>query len=390
LFFDSSFLKVINDPAGRLSYVLSRLSGSRSAARLSGGFLLAVASTATSDIPGISAAGATPELRRLTPRIDAEILSAGKTVDGMPLPVSPSGIVSPVVITRAVVKLLDLPVTVIDCGSFSPPGVDCLTVGTTPAKCLSSGCALERRQVDALFQAGVRIGCRVRDELDYLILSECVPGGTTTGAALLAALGYEARQLVSSSLPEADFALKHSLIESGFMLSGIKPGVSPLDAVAAIGDPMQPVAAGIALAASSKVPVILAGGSQMLAVWALISAIDPAAQGLDERQLAVITTKWVAFDRQAGSARLAALVGAPFAASCPDFTQSRHAGLRAYEEGNVKEGVGAGGAMAAAYLEGRASGIEIVEAIDRQYDELVLGNQAYLSAASSPAPYTVL
>jgi NaMN:DMB phosphoribosyltransferase len=89
--------------------------------------------------------------------------------------------------------------------------------------------------------------------------------------------------------------------------------------------------------------------------------------------VAVITTKWVAYDVNAGAAMLAELVGAPFAAACPNFRRSRHPGLRAYEDGHVKEGAGAGGSMAAAHLTAGASELEIVEAVDKTYDELVLG-----------------
>jgi NaMN:DMB phosphoribosyltransferase len=87
----------------------------------------------------------------------------------------------------------------------------------------------------------------------------------------------------------------------------------------------------------------------------------------------VITTKWVAYDVNAGAAMLAELVGAPFAATCPNFRRSRHPGLRAYEDGHVKEGAGAGGSMAAAHLTAGASESEIVESVDKTYDELVLG-----------------
>ena len=54
-----------------------------------------------------------------------------------------------------------------------------------------------------------------------------------------------------------------------------------------------------------------------------------------------------------------------------DFSNSRHAGLRAYEQWLVKEGVGAGGMCIAALL---ASGMpveQLEEAIDATYDDLL-------------------
>jgi len=370
----SEFVYSLNDPGGQLAILLGAL---KSSCRSRGGrFVLCVGSTETSDVPGISAAGASPELRRLTPSIDAEVLVLGRTVGGQRLPVSPAGIVSPVVITRAALRLLGLPVIVVDCGSFRPPAVERVTAGIRVARCLSTGRALDQDHVEQLFEAGVRLGNELRSQCDYLILAECVPAGTTTALGLLTALGQQVNGLISSSLPESDHAVRQQLVDRGAALSGLSAARArrmPLLAVAALGDPMQPVAAGIALSASQRIPVVMAGGSQMLAVWALVRT-SAGRQGvrLPPGNLGVITTKWVAFDRSAGSSRLASLLEAPFAAACPDFTRSRHGGLRAYERGHVKEGVGAGGAMAVASLTGGASPEQILQAIDTVYDELVL------------------
>jgi NaMN:DMB phosphoribosyltransferase len=67
--------------------------------------------------------------------------------------------------------------------------------------------------------------------------------------------------------------------------------------VAAVGDPMQPVVAGMAIAASRTRPVLLAGGTQMLAVYALMAAIA-ATEGCDWNPANVVvgTTRWVARD----------------------------------------------------------------------------------------------
>ena len=135
---------------------------------------------------------------------------------------------------------------------------------------------------------------------------------------------------------------------------------------------MQPVVAGIVLGSQGRIPLVLAGGSQMLAVWALARALARSeGMSFEVDATAVVTTKWVVYDGLAGTGRLAELLEAPLAASCPDFFRSRHAGLQAYEDGNVKEGVGAGGAMAAAHLAGGADQETIMSAIDRTYDEVV-------------------
>ena len=65
--------------------------------------LLLLAGTATAAVPGISAAGATPESRRLTAAADAELLLLGPAqLRPHALPPLPAG-VSPALIARVVV-----------------------------------------------------------------------------------------------------------------------------------------------------------------------------------------------------------------------------------------------------------------------------------------------
>jgi NaMN:DMB phosphoribosyltransferase len=133
---------------------------------------------------------------------------------------------------------------------------------------------------------------------------------------------------------------------------------------------MQPFAAGLAVQVSRRVPVVLAGGSQMLAVFALAQALKSRSSESIERTL-VATTKWVAFDKSAGTAQLSRQLGAPYVASCPDFLKSRHPGLAAYEEGNVKEGAGAGGSLLLAHTTGGFTPEQLQESIDQTYEELL-------------------
>jgi NaMN:DMB phosphoribosyltransferase len=131
---------------------------------------------------------------------------------------------------------------------------------------------------------------------------------------------------------------------------------------------MQAVVAGIASSAAKRIRVFLAGGSQMLAIWGLLKALAlPQAQ---LERITIMTTGWVAFDKSAGVQKLAQIMNAPMAAACPNFWNSRHPGLQAYEEGNVKEGVGAGACMCLAHLYGFTAR-DIQSAIDTCYDELL-------------------
>ena len=285
---------MLNDPNGSTSRLLSdRFSGK-------GKFYLCLGSTHTSDIPGISAAGITPGMRRLTPCTDAEALVLGRTVTVESIPVSPAGIVSPVVITRACLNLLSSQIAVADCGTFFPPAIPCLMTAQPVAQCLSTGAALPLLCVERLFEKG-----RVEGELasrgnDYLVLSECVPGGTTTAMGVLTALGFRVDKLLSSSLPECNHQQRSTLVAEGLKQANLTQNAvsaNPLRAVAAVGDPMQPFVAGMAVGAMERCPVMLAGGSQMLAVFALVRAmLGTNSTRISGAPPVVATTKWVAFD----------------------------------------------------------------------------------------------
>jgi uncharacterized protein (TIGR00303 family) len=226
----------------------------------------------------------------------------------------------------------------------------------------------------ALWSEGERLGRELADGRPYLVLGESVPGGTTTALSLLLALGVDAAGRVSGSSQDNAHALKHRVAMAALKAAGMTPGDGqrdPLGAAAAVGDPMQPLVAGMCMgSARIGVPVLLAGGSQMVAVAALIRAAH-GASGLEK--LAVATTRWVVDDPAADVAGLAHDVDANLAlmAANVDFSTSRHPGLRAYERPMVKEGVGAGGACIAALLTGRVDRPGLHEAIDRTYDTLL-------------------
>jgi uncharacterized protein (TIGR00303 family) len=364
-----SFVHFANDPDATLAHTFSSLRGRR------GKFFLCLGATQTSEIEGVSAAGVSPEARRLTPCIDAEALLAGRALTAGSLPVSPAGIVSPIVITRACLALMDMEIEVVDCGTFAPPMVVHTKVGNRPASCVSSGEALGLEEVEALFRQGQICAAQAASQFDYVVLAECVPGGTTTALGVLSALGWNVRGMLSGSSPTNDHSLKEKLVAHGLERAGWKNAAKgeALSAVAAVGDPMQPFVAGMAVEASKRVPVFFAGGSQMLAIFALYRALldgepdEPSPRFLPT----VVTTKWVAFDPGADTIELSKQILAPYAVACPDFTKSRHSGLRAYEDGNVKEGTGAGAAMALAHAIAGVDEEQILFAIDSCYDELI-------------------
>ncbi|MFM7425686.1 MAG: nicotinate mononucleotide-dependent phosphoribosyltransferase CobT [Elainella sp.] len=321
--------------------------------------------TETGLIPGISAAGATPEDRRYTALADAEFLLRGAQPQPVyPLPPLQAG-ASPVLITRAAVA--QMPVYLFNAGLADLPSVPMIDLGGSPARCLTGARALDLETVAHLFQQGLTWGTKLAAEADYLVLAECVVGGTTTALALLTGLGWDATGKVNSSHPTCNHFQKQQIVQTG--LAHLAPGLHPLDLVAAIGDPMQPVVAGMALAASRSAGVLLAGGTQMLAVYALALALADQL-GWQPDQIVVGTTRWVAEDQTGDTVGLADLLTAPLLATQLSFAQSRYESLRAYEQGYVKEGVGAGGSAIAAALSQGWGQAELLRAIEAEADEL--------------------
>ena len=135
---------------------------------------------------------------------------------------------------------------------------------------------------------------------------------------------------------------------------------------------MQPFVAGLALGALPTTPVLLAGGSQMAAVLALIVALArERGQSLDLDRIGIATTGWVARDPTADLAGLVAQIAdVPVFASDLNFAESRHVPLRRYEDFLVKEGVGAGAAAVVAALLADADHARLLAAIERVYEEI--------------------
>lgn len=336
--------------------------------------------TATGLIPGISAAGATPADRQYTAIADAEFLLNGPQPRPQhPLPPLDLG-ASPVLISRAVIENLHLPVYLFNAGLPQPPAVPAIDLGGAPADCLGQGWALELSTVKNLLDQGLAWGEMLAAQVpqSYLILGECVVGGTTTALAVLTGLGIAATGKVNSSHPTCNHAQKWHLVQMGLTQAGLIPaGLSPVDPislVAAVGDPMQIVVAGMAIAASRTCGVLLAGGTQMLAIYALIQAVAQAyALSWQAEQIVVGTTRWVAEDPTGDTVGLAAAIGSPLLATQLSFKTSRYAQLRAYEQGYVKEGVGAGGCAIAAHLYqgwSQTRLLQSVEAIADRYNRV--------------------
>ena len=326
--------------------------------------------TATCLIPGISAAGKTPEDRRYTAIADAEFLLNGRQLQpDYPLPPLIAG-ASPVYISRAIVAALDLPVYLFNAGLPIAPTVPHIDLNGLPAACLTTGAALPLAIVTHLYQQGLSWGEKLAalHPDSYLVIGECVVGGTTTALSLLTGLGIDALGKVNSSHPVCNHHQKAEIVAQGLAhLTKVSQPLSPLALVAAIGDPMQIVVAGMAIAASRTTGVLLAGGTQMLAVAALIRAIGHSHDlAINTAQIIVGTTAWVANDRSGDTVALAQLIPQiPLISTKLSFATARYPQLQVYEQGFVKEGVGAGGLAIAASLYQNWGQLELLTAIEQ-------------------------
>jgi uncharacterized protein (TIGR00303 family) len=315
-------------------------------------FLCVIANTLTSRINGITGAGATPELTDYTPAADVELVMLGKTLC---LPEIPKTVVegistpTPAIITKAALNLADIPFLVVDAGAAIKPNIPYIIINETPGGDISKGNAVQNSE--KIFNNGLLLGKVLSKLTNHLVIGESIPAGTTTALGILTAMGYEVDHKMSGSTPENPHNLKHNVVKNGLNVSGYTPGElksEPFLAINAVGDPMIPAVAGIAM--GSSVPVTLAGGTQMTAVCAVIKAISP---DFDFNSLSIATTVFVSEDETSDINFLINQISdISVIAVDPNFEKSDTEGLINYTKGSVKEGVGAGGAMLAALLKG--------------------------------------
>lgn len=298
---------------------------------------LVLANTMLSTVPGVSGAGPTPEKTLLTPNLDAELVTTGAITSVAARPNTPTGCPTPASITRSMVELTGLCPVIINAGLAHTPTVPCLDVYGSPGGDPRTEDAVP--EAAALFERGEMVGRLLAQYSDLLMLGECVPGGTTTALCVLRALGYDAS--VSSAFAKNPLGLKDTICREALARIDATGAQEPLEILRAAGDPMMPVAAGIASTYTGD--ILFAGGTQMLSVAAVLKA-------LGKRVPHLATTVYVRDDPTAGFVRSVADVGTTAYYVDPNFGELGHVGLARYCIGEVKEGMGAGGALMLAYL----------------------------------------
>lgn len=311
----------------------------------SANFVLSGGYTKTAEIEGITVAGL-PGFIAYTPALDMEVLELGYPKSMPDIAKAPDGPPSPVLIAMAVKKLAPFGLTFVDTGLTIKPQCTVTTLGHKCAESILDGANVDAK---ALFDESVKFADEIADRADYFILSECVPAGTTTAYAVTKALGYECDgAFASSGVDTGVKTLKQEVVAKAL-------GREPFDTkdvfglISRFGDTMQPFTAGLAVTLAKSKPVILGGGTQMAAVCAIIKAL-----GYDFDGIALTTTKWIAEDKTSDITGLLASIDPTINAFYPDFdfADSEFANLRLYEQGFVKEGIGAGAVTVHAYLQG--------------------------------------
>jgi uncharacterized protein (TIGR00303 family) len=334
-------------------------------------FVCTIATTETAKIQGISAAGENPEFTDYTPPADAELLLLGKCRCIKGVPVTPDGIPTPALITMSALRLADIPILVASGGLKVKPQIPFLELGGTPGNDIRTGKAVEN--VEEIIQRATLLGEQLAKTVNYLIIGESIPGGTTTALGVLSAMGINADGKVSSSMPENPHRLKSKTVQAGLAASGESFGSlskNPVRAISCLGDPMMPTFAGLVIGAAAQVPVLMAGGTQMTSVLAVVNAVNPDVLC----NVAIGTTRWVTNDNSSDICDIVAQIAdVPVLAADIDFTPSKFSGLKAYEKGVVKEGVGAGGAVIAAMakLSGAITKDILLKEIEKNYTALM-------------------
>src|SRR5919106_2553530 len=332
---------------------------------------LAVKNSATSEISGLTVAGANAELMKYTSPADAEFLYHGRCSCIKVVPATPDGKPTPALITRTALQLARIPLLVVDAGAKVKPSIPYISFGVEPGRNIINENAMDISSVKHAFEHGELLGKQLAIMSDLIVVGESIPGGTTTALAVLRALGIDARFKVSSSMPENPHNLKNKVVGSAIeraTVDGIGRISSPFEAISTFGDPMMPSVAGIAsgvLSASGK--IMLAGGTQMSVVVAILKHLGRPLKGLY-----IGTTTYVTKDPSSdlfGLVRMAS-ERVPILSCDLHLGESSKPGLQAFAKGFVKEGVGAGGASIVAITKsrGKITGKKLMNAIEKEYE----------------------
>lgn len=308
-------------------------------------FLLAASVTKTCEIEGITQAGI-PGKIALTPTLDGEFIINEQVFSLPELAETPTGVPSPALITRAVHKLNPFKsIEILNLGLEAlPQHSACRDFSITPSDSIATGANID---VKSVLSKGMQFGKEYELKGNYLILAESTPSGTTTAAASVLGLGYDAKGCFSSSFLNVPNDIRNQTISQA--LSLINEDMSNFEKLGILGDNMLLFCTGFLLEASKRFHIVLAGGTQMAAVLLIADKLrEDLLQRINSNNITLATTAWVAKDKNSDIKKLLSMLSYTPHTLYTDFSfaQSEIDILKKYDEGEAKEGVGAGAALA--------------------------------------------
>ena len=316
-------------------------------------FILALSNTRTANIEGITQAGISGMIH-LTPTLDSEFVSTGEVRSLENIAETPKGVPTPALITRAVHLLAPYGrIELLNLGLEVSPKIKHFKIHNfdiNPSQSIAKGANIDAQE---LFQKGIAFGQKYECKDEYIILGESVPSGTTTAMATAIGLKYKAKECFSSSFKNVPNDIREKTLKLALSHIGEKDDIFAV--LSKVADNMLIFNAGFILGLNNKIPIILAGGTQMAGVLLIVDRVLQLMGGtMESSNLALCTTKWVAEDEHSDIKSLLELLRFPINAyySDFDFALSEHPALKLYDEGEAKEGVGAGGALIYGMLHG--------------------------------------
>jgi len=307
-------------------------------------FLLAASVTKTCEIEGITQAGI-PGKIPYTPTLDAEFITNEKLFSMPEIAETPSGVPTPALITRAIHNLYSFSTfEILDLGlEIQPQQTNLHSFSIKPSCNIAQNAKIDAKKI---FLKGMEFGRTYELKGNYLILAESTPSGTTTAAASALALGYDVADDFSSSFLHVPSTIKTKTIQQA--LSHLHEDMNNFEKLSVVSDNMLLFCAGFLLEATRRFHVVLAGGTQMATVLLIADKLrEDILMQLKQENLTLATTAWVARDKQANLTHiLEQLSYTPHALYTTfSFEEAEIPVLKKYDEGEAKEGVGAGAAL---------------------------------------------
>lgn len=308
-------------------------------------FLLAASVTKTCKIEGITQAGI-PGLIPLTPTLDSEFIINQKVFSIDELAETPTGVPTPAIITRAIENLNPFSsIEILNLGlQRQPQNVFSHNFNILPSDSIVTGANIDAKEV---FAKGMSFGRKYELKGNYLILGESTPSGTTTALSSTLALGYDCQDDFSSSFLDSPDSIKNITVQKA--LSLINDDMSNFEKLSVVSDNMLIFCAGFLLEASRRFHIVLAGGTQMAASLLIADKLkEDVLMRVKSDNITIATTQWVAKDKNSDIKHLLSLLSyTPHAVYTEfSFAKTEIPVLKMYDEGEAKEGVGAGACLA--------------------------------------------